>query len=68
MGGQRTFASMAWNAKGKVTRREQFLAEMEAVMPWAELLAVVRPHYSNGEMGRKPVGLDIMLRVHSPGS
>jgi hypothetical protein len=29
MGGQRTFASMAWNAKGKVTRREQFLTEIE---------------------------------------
>jgi hypothetical protein len=28
MGDQRTFASMAWNAKGKVTRRERFLAEM----------------------------------------
>ena len=31
MGSQRTFASMAWNRKGKVTRREQFLAEMDAV-------------------------------------
>ncbi len=48
----------------KKTRREQFLAEMEAVMPWAELLALVAPHYSKGEMGRKPVGLDIMLRVY----
>jgi len=33
MGSQRTFASMAWNTKGKVTRREQFLAEMDAVIP-----------------------------------
>ena len=48
----------------KKTRREQFLAEMDAVMPWAELLALVAPHYSKGEMGRKPVGLDIMLRVY----
>jgi hypothetical protein len=29
------FASLAWQAKGKVTRREQFLAEMDAVIPWA---------------------------------
>jgi hypothetical protein len=35
MGEQRTFASMAWNGKGKVTRREKFLA----VMPWPRLLA-----------------------------
>ena len=33
MGNQRTFASMAWQAKGKVTRRERFLAEMDAVIP-----------------------------------
>ena len=31
---QRTFASMAWQAKGKVTRRERFLAEMDAVIPF----------------------------------
>jgi IS5 family transposase len=46
------------------TRREQFLSEMNAVMPWAELLGLVVPYYSKGEMGRKPVGLDIMLRVY----
>ena len=48
----------------KKTRREQFLEEMSAVMPWAELLALVAPHYSKGETGRKPVGLEIMLRVY----
>ena len=32
---QTTFASLAWNAKGRTTRRERFLAEMNAVMPWA---------------------------------
>ena len=48
----------------KKTRREQFLDEMEAAMPWAELLTLVAPHYSKGETGRKPVGLDIMLRVY----
>ena len=48
----------------KKTRREQFLEEMDAVMPWAELFALVAPHYSKGEVGRKPVGLEIMLRVY----
>jgi IS5 family transposase len=48
----------------KKTRREQFLEEMEAVMPWADLYALVAPHYSKGEAGRKPVGLEIMLRVY----
>jgi IS5 family transposase len=48
----------------KKTRREQFLEEMNAAMPWDELLGLVEPHYSKGEMGRKPVGLEIMLRVY----
>jgi IS5 family transposase len=48
----------------KKTRREQFLEEMDAVMPWGELLVLVAPHYSKGETGRKPVGLEIMLRVY----
>jgi IS5 family transposase len=48
----------------KKTRRERFLGEMEAAMPWAELQALVEPHYSKGETDRKPVGLDIMLRVY----
>jgi hypothetical protein len=37
MGEQRTFASIAWSQKGKGTRRERFLAEMDAVVPWARL-------------------------------
>jgi IS5 family transposase len=35
---QTTFASVAWEKKGKVTRRERFLAEMDAVIPWDRLL------------------------------
>jgi hypothetical protein len=34
MSEQRAFASLAWQAKGKVTRRERFPAEMDSVIPW----------------------------------
>jgi transposase, IS5 family len=62
---QMTLAQQAeFQRYSKKTRREQFLDEMEAVMPWSELLALVLPRYSKGELGRKPVGLDIMLRVY----
>lgn len=61
---QRTFASLAYSQKGKVTRREQFLAEMEAVIPWARLLAVIEPHYPKGGPGRQPLGLEKMLRIY----
>ena len=45
MGNQRTFASIAWNGMGKATRRERFLAEMDAVIPWPRLLRLIEPHY-----------------------
>jgi len=35
---------MAWAHKGKVTRRERFLAEMDAVIPWTRLIALTEPH------------------------
>ncbi len=64
MGKQRTFASMAWQAKGKVTRRERFLAEMDAVIPWSRLLALIEPHYPKAGQGRQPLGLEKMLRIY----
>jgi IS5 family transposase len=42
---QQTFASVAWTQKGKITRRERFLAEMDAVIPWADLLRLIEPYY-----------------------
>jgi len=64
MSEQRTFASVAWNQKGKVTRRERFLAEMDAVIPWARLLTLIEPHYPKAGNGRQPLGLEKMLRIY----
>jgi IS5 family transposase len=64
MGNQRTFASMAWSTKGKVTRRERFLAEMDTVIPWAGLLRLIAPHYPKAGNGRQPLGLEKMLRIY----
>jgi hypothetical protein len=48
---QRTFASMAWQAKGKVTRRERFLVEMDTVIPWALLIALIAAALPRGRTG-----------------
>jgi len=64
MGQQRTFAELAWSQKGKVTRRERFLAEMNAVIPWKELIALIEPHYPKGDRGRPTLGLEKMLRIY----
>ena len=63
MAEQRTFAGIAWSQKGKVTRRERFLAEMDAVIPWARLLALIEPYYPKAGRGRQPLGLEKMLRI-----
>lgn len=61
---QTTFASMAWATKGKTTRRERFLAEMNAVIPWTRLTALIEPHYPRAGDGRPPVPLERMLRIY----
>jgi transposase, IS5 family len=61
---QPSFSQAEFAAKKKVTRREQFLARMEEIIPWPRLLAVIEPFYPKGERGRPPVGLERMLRMY----
>ena len=61
---QTTFASLAWANKGKVTRRERFLTEMDAVVPWGKLVSLIAPHYPTDGNGRPRKDLELMLRVH----
>lgn len=48
----------------KLTKRDVFLATMEQLVPWAELCAVIEPHYPKAGNGRPPVGLERMLRMY----
>jgi len=51
--------------KKRVTRREKFLGEMERVVPWARLVAVIEPVYPrSGRVGRPPIGVERMLRMY----
>ena len=61
---QPSFSRAEFATKKKITRREKFLARMEALIPWTKLLAVIEPFYPKGERGRPPVGLERMLRVY----
>ena len=61
---QTTFASVAWEKKGKITRRERFLAEMDAVIPWSRLLALIEPHYPKAGNGTQPKPMEQMLRIY----
>ena len=62
---QRSFASAEYAMKKKRTRRERFLADMERVVPWARLIAVIEPLYpTSGRVGRQPIGVSRMLRMY----
>jgi transposase, IS5 family len=61
---QTTLGSSEWALKSKVTRRAKFLAEMDAVVPWSRLLAVIEPHYPKAPQGRPPHPLARMLRIY----
>jgi transposase, IS5 family len=62
---QLSFAAYEFSRKKRVTRRERFLAEMERVVPWERLEAVIEPLYpSAGRVGRQPIGVPRMLRMY----
>lgn len=48
----------------KKTKRALFLEEMEQVVPWSKLCALIEPHYPKAGHGRPPVGVDRMLRIY----
>ena len=63
---QLSFASLDFAAKKKRTKRDVFLAEMAAVVPWSVLEALIEPHYPKvgPQGGRRPFPLAVMLRIY----
>src|SRR6202790_1588624 len=61
---QMSFAQSEYAGKKKVTRREKFLGEMERVVPWTRLVALIQPPDPTGRRGRPPIGLERMLRLY----
>ena len=56
--------SLGLGMTAKRTRRREFLDEMEKVVPWADLVALVLPYLPEGKRGRPPFSPEIMLRIH----
>lgn len=63
--GQLSFSDAEFDGKKKITRRERLLGQLEALLPWPDLLALIEPHYpKSGQPGQQPLPLASMLRVH----
>src|SRR6202051_3997433 len=62
---QTTLASQrSFDKYGRKSKREQFLENMNTIVPWSDLEGLIQPHYPQAGNGRQPVGLSVMLRVY----
>jgi IS5 family transposase len=61
---QMTLSASGFERYSKTTRRAAFLAEMDRVVPWSELCALIEPFYPKPGNGRPPIGLERMLRIY----
>ena len=63
---QMSFSMKGYFDKGKQSRREVFLAEMERALPWEQLYGLIEPYYPKGSPagGRPPLPLERMFRIY----
>jgi IS5 family transposase len=61
---QATLATAGFERYAKRTRRAAFLDEMEGVVPWPRLHALIAPFYPKTGNGRPPIGIERMLRIY----
>lgn len=63
---QKSLAVGGFEAFARVTRRGEFLATMNAVLPWSSMLELIQPHYPKATTGagRRPIGCERMLRIY----
>ena len=61
---QISLAATGFEIATKRTRKREFLDEMNQVVPWAELIALIEPHAPAGKTGRPPFAVATMLRIH----
>ena len=57
-------ADLGLNMTTKRTRKREFLAEMERVVPWVALVVLIAPYAPEGKRGRPPFAVETMLRIH----
>ena len=61
---QMTLAATGFEKHHRATRKAEFLARMDSLMPWAEFCALIEPRYPKAGNGRPPIGLERMLRMY----
>ena len=55
---------MEYSRRKRITRKEKFLWEMDAIIPWVDWVKMIEPYYPNGKRGHPPRGIEIMPRMY----
>ncbi len=61
---QQNFSDYEYSARKKTTKREEFLNEMDEIIPWDHWVDIIRPFYPSGKRGRPPKEIETMLRMY----
>ena len=61
---QPSLAEVEYSQRRRTPKREEFLTRMDAVVPWADWVGLIEPHYHHNKRGRRAVGLETMLRMY----
>jgi transposase, IS5 family len=64
MNDQLNFSDMEYANRKKKTKREEFLEEMDRIIPWSEWVQLIAPYYPDGKRGRPVRGIETMLRMY----
>lgn len=64
MNDQMTFGDLEHAGRKRITKREKFLDTMDEIIPWDEWCILIEPYYYPGKRGRKPRGIETMLRMY----
>jgi len=59
-----TFSDLEAQNKKKRTRREEFLGKMESIVPWSDIVSLVKPYYYSNRTGRPATRLEVILRMY----
>jgi IS5 family transposase len=64
MNKQLTLSAISDELAQAKTKKKEFLAQIERIVPWNQWVAIIKPHYYKGERGNKPFDLELMIRLH----
>lgn len=64
MTNQQTFSDIEYSNRKRISKREEFLEQMDQIVPWSGFIEIIRPYYPDGKRGRPPIGIETMLRMY----